>query len=115
MNPSVLQHLRKTNLNRFIANCLNKNQMLGFVDARSEGTQLRELFDVFYQQGHDITDDDARKIETILNCPECFLTQRTKPFTAFSTRSTWGSLAPTTASNTESCLAGNTSMKRLFL
>ena len=73
MNPSVLQHLRKTNLNRFIANCLNKNQMLGFVDARSEGTQLRELFDVFYQQGHDITDDDARMIETILNLPRMFL------------------------------------------
>lgn len=41
MNPSDLQHLRKTNLNRFIANCLNKIQVLGFAAARSEGTQLR--------------------------------------------------------------------------
>ena len=63
MNPSDLQHLRKTNLNRFIANCLNKIQVLGFAAARSEGTQ----------QNHDITDDDARRIETILNLPRMFL------------------------------------------
>lgn len=73
MNPSDLQHLRKTNLNRFIANCLNKNQVLGFVDGRSKGTRLRELLEVPYQQNHDITDDDARRIETILNLPRMFL------------------------------------------
>lgn len=73
MNPSDLQHLRKGNLNRFVANCLNKSQVLGFIDARSEGTRLRELFDVWHQQDHDITDDDARRIETILNLPQMFL------------------------------------------
>lgn len=73
MNPSDLQHLRMTNLNRFIANCLNKIQVLGFAAARSEGTQLRVLLEVQYQQNHDITDDDARRIETILNLPRMFL------------------------------------------
>jgi hypothetical protein len=73
MNFSDLQHLRKTNLNRFIANCLNKSQVLGFVEARSKGTQLRELLEVPYQQNHDITDDEARRIETILNLPRMFL------------------------------------------
>ena len=69
MNPSDLQHLRKTNLNRFIADCLNKNQVLGFVEARPKGTQLRELLEVPHQQNHDITDEDARGIETILTLP----------------------------------------------
>lgn len=73
MNPSDLQHLRKTNLNRFIADCLNKNQVLGFVEARPKGTQLRELLEVPYQQNHDITDEDARRIETILTLPRMFL------------------------------------------
>ena len=73
MNFSDLQHLRKTNLNRFIANCLNKNQVLGFVEARSKGTQLKELLEVPFQQKYDITDDDARGIETILNLPRMFL------------------------------------------
>lgn len=73
MNPSDLQHLRKGNLNRFVANCLNKSQVLGFIDARSEGIQLREFFDVWHQQDHDITDEDARRIEAILNLPRIFL------------------------------------------
>ena len=73
MDFSDLQHLRKTNLNRFIANGLNKNQVLGFVEALSKGTQLKELLEVPFQQKHDITDDDARRIETILTLPRMFL------------------------------------------
>lgn len=76
MDFSDLQHLRKTNLNRFIANGLNKNQVLGFVEALSKGTQLRELLEVPYQLNHDITDDDARRIETILTLPRMFLVQQ---------------------------------------
>lgn len=111
MNFSDLQHLRKTNLNRFIANCLNKNQVLGFVEARSKGTQLKELLEVPFQQKHDITDDDARGVETILNLPRMFLDSKNLAIHGILNQKHLG----VTASNTESCLAGNTSMKRLFL